>query len=156
MKEKRWLFIVKFILISAPLFLLWRWKGEDWYLVLVNHLYSYIFAIILGLNIQFFAPPVAVFLSLLAYISLMIIATGMSVRTKVLRLSAGLLNMVFWHVILVEAVYLLHEGPGVPSPAFEKLSGPLYIFTGALPFVLWILLAQEQVAGLFQRRRKKT
>ena len=85
----------------------------------------------------------------------MIIATGMSVRTKVLRLFAGLLIMVFWHVILVEAVYLLHEGPGVPSPAFERLSGPLYIFTGALPFVLWILLAQEQVTGFFQHRKKK-
>jgi len=156
MKEKLWLFIVKFILVSAPLFLLWRWKGEDWYLVLVNHLYSYIFARILGLNILFFAPPVAVFLSLLAFISLMIIATGMSVRAKVLRLLAGLMIMVFWHVILVEAVYLLHEGPGVPSPAFARLSGPLYILTGALPFVLWILLAQEQVAGLFQRRGEKT
>jgi hypothetical protein len=155
MKEKLWLFIVKFILVSAPLFLLWRWKGEGWYLVLVNHLYSYIFARILGLDIQFFAPPVAVFLSLLAYVSLMIIATGMSLRTRVLRLLMGLLIMVFWHVILVEAVYLLHEGPGVPSPAFEKLSGPLYIFTGTLPFVLWILLAHEQVTGLFQRRKEK-
>lgn len=155
MKEKLWLFVVKFILVSAPLFLLWQWKGEGWYLVFVNHLYSYIFARILGLNIQFFAPPVAVFLSLLAFVSLMIIAIGMSLRTKALRLLMGLLIMVLWHVILVEAVYLLHEGPGVPSPAFEKLSGPLYIFTGALPFVLWILLAREQVAGLFQRRKKK-
>ena len=155
MKEKLWLFIVKFILVSAPLFLLWHWKGEGWYLVFLNHVCTFLFIRILGFDIRFFAPPAPVLLSLLAFVSLMIIAIGMSVRAKALRLLVGLLIMVFWHVILVEAVYLLHEGPGVPSPAFEKLSGPLYIFTGALPFVLWILLAQEQVTGLFQSRKEK-
>ena len=155
MKEKLWLFVVKFILVSAPLFVLWHWKGEGWYLVFLNHLYSYLFAKILGFNIQFFAPPVDVFNGLIAFVSLMIIAREISLRTRLYQLLLGLLIMVFWHVILVEAVYLLHEGQGIPSAAYEKLSVPLYIFTGTMPFVLWIVFARKQVAGLFLHRKKK-
>jgi hypothetical protein len=155
MRERLWLFIVKFILVSAPLALLWYWKVGGWYLVFLNHLYSYLFITILGIDIKFFSPPADVFYGLIAFTSLMIITRGIDLKTRLRQLLLGLVITVLWHVILTEAVYLLHEDIGVPSAAYDRLSPVLYIFTGTLPFVLWVLFAPRQVAGLFQRRKKE-
>ena len=155
MKEKLWLFIVKFILVSTPLALLWYWKAGGWYLVFLNHVYSWLFVKILGFNIKFFSPPADVFYCLIAFASLMIITRGIDLRTRLRQLLLGLVITVLWHLILTEAVYLLHDDVGVPSAAYDRLSPALYIFTGTLPFVLWVLFAPKQVAGFFQRRRNK-
>jgi hypothetical protein len=155
MKEKLWLFIVKFILVSAPLFLLWHWKGEGWYLVFLNHLYSYLFVKILGMNILFFAPPADIFNSLIPFVSLMIITREIKPKPRLSRLALGLSIMIVWHLVLTEVVYLLHDAQGVPSRAYERLSVPFYIFSETMPFVLWVLFAHKQVAGLFLRRKKK-
>ncbi|MGB7063173.1 MAG: hypothetical protein WBF13_12565 [Candidatus Zixiibacteriota bacterium] len=155
MKEKLWLFIVKFILVSAPLALLWYWKAGAWYLVFLNHVYSNLFVKVLGFDIKFFAPPADVFYGLIAFVSLMIITRGIDLRTRLRQVLLGILITVLWHLVLTEAVYLLHEDQGVPSAAYDKLSPVLYIFTGTLPFVLWVLFAPKQVAGLFLRPKKK-
>jgi hypothetical protein len=153
MREKLWLFIVKFILISAPLFVLWHWKGEGLYLVFLNHLYGWLFIKLAGFNIEFFAPPVDIFNNLIPFVSLMIITRGIKPKTRLYHLALGLSIMILWHLILTQVVYLLHDARGVPSPAYEKLSVPFYLFSETLPFVLWILFARRQVAGLFSRKK---
>jgi len=154
MKEKLWLFIVKFILISAPLFALWHWKGQDWYLVFLDHLYRWLFIEMAGFNIRFFAAPVDIFNNLIPFVSLMIITKEFKLKTRLSRLVWGLLILIVWHMVLTEAVYLLHDDYGVPSKSYEKLSVPLYLFSETLPFVMWILLARKQIAGLFLRRKR--
>jgi len=154
MKEKLWLFIVKFILVSAPLFALWHWKGQGWYLVFLNHLLTLLLIKIAGLNIQYFPSPVDIFNNLIPFVSLMVITRDIRLKTRLSRLAWGLLILIVWHMILTEAVYLLHDEYGVPSQAYEKLSVPLYLLSGTLPFILWILFANKQVAGLFVRRKK--
>jgi hypothetical protein len=156
MKEKLWLFIVKFVLVSAPLTLLWYWKAGDWYLVFLNHVYSCIFVRFLGLNIKFFSPPADVFYGLIAFASLMIITGGIKLGIRLRQLFLGVVITVIWHLILTQVIYVLHDDVGVPSAAYEKLSPVLYIFTGTLPFVLWVLFAPKQVVGLFQPRGRKT
>ena len=155
MKEKLWLFIAKFILVSAPLALLWYWKAAGWYLIFLNHVYSYLFIRFLGLNIKFFSPPADVFYGLIAFASLMIITRGIKLGIRLRQLLLGVVITVIWHLILTQAVYFLHDDVGVPSAAYEKLSPVLFMFTGTLPFVLWVLFAPKQVAGLFQRRKDK-
>jgi len=154
MREKLWLFVVKFLLVSVPLFALWHWKGQDAYLVFINHLLTLLLIKIAGFNIQYFPAPVDIFNNLIPFVSLMIITGGIKLKNRVLWMGWGLLILIFWHMILTEGVYLLHEEYGVTSRSYEKLSVPLYLFSETLPFLLWILFARKQVAGLFLRRRK--
>ena len=156
MKEKLWLFIVKFLLISVPLFAIWHWKGQDWYLILFNHLLTLLLIKIAGFNIQYFPAPVDIFNNLIPFASLMVITKGFKLKTRLSRLAWGLSILIVWHMILTEAVYLLHEDYQITSQAYEKLSVPLYLFSETLPFILWILFARKQVAGLFLRHRKAT
>jgi hypothetical protein len=154
MKEKLWLFIAKFLLISVPLFALWHWKGQDLYLIIFNHLLTFLLIKIAGLAIRYFPAPVDIFNNLIPFVSLMIITKGFSLKTKLSRLGWGLLIMIGWHAVLTMAVYLLHEGYQISSQAYEKLSVPLYLLSETLPFLLWILFARKQVAGLFLRPKK--
>ncbi|NIN00559.1 MAG: hypothetical protein GTO24_21485 [candidate division Zixibacteria bacterium] len=154
MREKLWLFIGKFILISVPLFALWHWKGQDSYLILFNHLLTFLLIKLAGLGIQYFPAPTDIFNNLIPFVSLMIITRGIELKTRLSRAAWGLLILIGWHMVLTMAVYLLHEGYGITGRAYEKLSVPLYLFSETLPFVLWILFARRQMAGLFLRRKK--
>ena len=156
MREKLWLFAVKFILISIPLFALWYWKVQDWYLILFNHLLTLLLIKIAGLNILYFPAPKDIFNNLIPFVSLMIITRGFDLKIRLARLLWGLLILMVWHIMLTQAVYLMHDQAGVASPAYEKLSVPLYLFSETLPLVLWIVFARRQVAGLFLRPKGKT
>ena len=150
MKEKLWWFIVKFLLISFPLFALWYWKGQDQYLVLLNYALTFLLIKIAGFKIEYFPAPKDIFNNLIPFVSLMIITRGIKLKTRVIWLVWGLLILIAWHMILTEVVYLL----GVDSPTYEKFSVPLYLFSETLPFFLWILIARKQVAGLFFRGKE--
>ncbi|KPL00648.1 MAG: hypothetical protein AMJ91_03885 [candidate division Zixibacteria bacterium SM23_73_3] len=154
MKEKLWVFIVKFILISAPLFVVWHLKGQDWYLVFLNHVLSFLLIKIAGFHIHGFPFPVDIFNNLIPFVSLMLITKEFKLKTKLSRLGWGLWILIVWHMILTGAVYFLYDEYGVPSQAYEKLSVPLYLFSATLPLVLWILFARKQVVGLFLRGKK--
>jgi hypothetical protein len=167
MREKLWLFIVKFVLASALVFAFWRLTGAlegtggsarssepGWYLVFLNHVMSFLLIKLAGFNIQYFPAPKPILLNLIPFVSLMIITREIELKTRLSRLVWGLLILIGWHMVLTMAVYLLHEGYGITSKAYEKLSVPLYLFSGTLPFILWILFASKQVAGLFIRRKK--
>ena len=167
MKEKLWLFIVKFILVSLILFFFWYLSGAlerrgtltsseepGWYIMLLNYILSFLLIKLAGFNIQYFPVPKPVLLNLIPFISLMIITREIKLKTKLTKLLLGLLILIGWHLVMTMAVYLLHEEYHIPSQAYEKLSVPLYLLSGTLPFILWILFANKQVAGLFVRRKK--
>ncbi|MGB8657474.1 MAG: hypothetical protein WCE90_06770 [Candidatus Zixiibacteriota bacterium] len=151
MKEKLWLFITKFLLISVPLFLLWHWKGQSYYLIFLNQTLTLILIKVAGFDIQGFPAPVDIFNNLIPFVSLMAITRGMPLKVRLSRLGWGLLILIGWHMILTEIVYLMYSKEGVPLPSYEKLSVPIYLFSETLPFLLWILFARKQVAGLFLR-----
>ncbi len=155
MREKLWWFIVKFVLVSLPLFAFWVWKGEAWYLVFLGQSLSVLLIKMAGLNQMCFPAPKPILLNLIPFSSLMIITRGIKLQPRVIRMAAGLVILVFWHMILTEAVYLLLDCQGT-TPAYEKFSVPLYLFSGTIPFILWMLFAPKQVAGLFSRRKRKT
>jgi hypothetical protein len=165
MREKLWLFIAKFVLASLILFALWYFTGAlerrganqepGWYLMFLNHLMSFLLIKVAGLNIQYFPAPKPILLNLIPFISLMIITKDIEWKARLYKLILGLVILIGWHMLLTMLVYLLHDEPGVPSPIYEKLSVPLYLFSGTLPFILWILFASRQVAWLFSRKKKK-
>jgi hypothetical protein len=150
MREKLWVFIVKFFLISIPLFALWYWKGEDGYLVFLNYALTFLLIKIAGFHLPYFPAPKDIFNNLIPFISLILITRSIPNRKRVLWLAEGLLILIGWHMVLTEVVYFL----GVDSPTYERFSVPLYLFSETLPFILWILFARKQVAGLFLRQKK--
>jgi hypothetical protein len=153
MKEKLWVFIVKFLLISGPLFGLWLWKGQTYYLVFLKHALTLIVIKIAGFHVRGFPFPAPIFINLIPFISLMVITRGIRLKTRITWLAGGLLILIAWHMILTEAIYIIYLKYQIDSQAYEKLSVPLFLFSETLPFLLWILFARKQVAGLFLRRK---
>lgn len=153
MKEKLWIFILKFVLVSVPLFTLWYWKGEDYYLVILNYSLTFLLIKLAGFNLQYFPAPKDIFNNLIPFISLMIITRRILLKKRLLWLGGGLLILIGWHMALTEIVYFLNEKYTIDSQAYDKLSVPFFLFSETLPFVLWIIFARRQVAGLFLRRR---
>jgi hypothetical protein len=153
MKEKLWVFILKFVLVSVPLFTLWYWKGEDCYLVILNYTLTFLLIKLAGFNLQYFPAPKDIFNNLIPFISLMIITRGILLKKRLLWLAGGLLILIGWHMVLTEIVYFLNEKYTVDSQAYDKLSVPFFLFSETLPFILWIIFARRQIAGLFSRRK---
>ena len=153
MKEKLWIFILKFGLISVPLFVLWYWKGEDYYLVVLNYTLTFLLIKLAGFNLQYFPAPKDIFNNLIPFISLMIITRGIRYKKRLLWLAEGLLILIGWHMVLTEIVYFLNEKYTIDSQAYDKLSVPFFLFSETLPFILWIIFAKRQVAGLFLKRK---
>lgn len=154
MREKLWWFVAKFILVSLTLFIFWVWKGEVWYLAFLGEWLRLLLIKIAGLDQPCFPAPKPILLNLIPFLSLMIITRGIKLRPRVIRMAAGLVILVVWHMILTEVVYLLLDCQST-TPAYEKFSVPLYLFSGTIPFILWMLFAPKQVAGLFSRHKRK-
>ena len=153
MKEKLWLFIVKFLLISIPLFALWHWKGQVYYQVFLNYFLTYLLIKIAGFHIRGFPFPVPIFLNLISFVSLMVITRGIKLKPRIIWLVEGLLILIAGHMILIEAIYVIQLKYQIDSHAYEKLTEPLFLLSQTLSFVLWVLFARKQVAGLFSRRK---
>jgi hypothetical protein len=153
-REKLWLFIAKFILVSLPLFALWMWKGEAWYLEFLRQLLTLLLIKLAGLSVGCFPAPKPILLNLIPFVSLIVITEKIELKVRLIRLAEGLLILIAWHMILTELVYLLLDCQAT-TPAYEKFSVPLYLLSGAIPFVLWILFAPKQVASLFSRGKKR-
>jgi hypothetical protein len=152
MKEKLWVFIGKFLLVSLPLFALWYWKGQDPYISILDDSLYFFLHTLLGVNSEF-AFPKDIFNNLIPFVVLMLITRGMKFKNRASRLGWGLLILILWHIILSKIIYFLHPEPGVISQWYEKFSVPLYLFSETLPFLLWILFAQKQVVELFMPRQ---
>jgi len=156
MKEKLWVFIVKFVAVSLTLFALWYWKGQTYYIKILDGLLTFVLITLSGLDIEYFSYPVDIFNNLIPFVSLMIITRDMKLRQRISKLGWGLLILILWHIILSQAIYLLHDQYQRAAELYEKLSVPLYLFSETLPFLLWILFARKQVVDLFMPRKVAT
>lgn len=153
MREKLWVFIAKFLLVSLPLFALWYWKGQTCYIKILDGFLTFVLITLFRLNIEYFSYPVDIFNNLIPFVSLMIITKDIKFKKRMSKLGWGLLVLILWHIVLSQAIYLLHDQYQRASELYEKLSVPLYLFSETLPFLLWILFAQKQVADLFMPRK---
>ena len=152
MREKLWIFIAKFLLVSLALFVLWYWKGQDLYISILDESLYFFLHTLLGVSAQC-AFPKDIFNNLLPFVALTVITRGMRFGERVSSLGWGLLILIAWHVVLSKIIYFLHPEPGVVSQWYEKFSVPLYLFSETLPFLLWILFARKQVVDLFMPRK---
>ncbi len=147
------MFIAKFVGVSLILFVLWYWKGQDYYIKILDSFLTFVLITISGIDIEYFSYPVDIFNNLIPFVSLMIITRYMKFKKRMSKLGWGLLILVLWHIVLSQAIYFLHDQYQRTSELYEKFSVPLYLFSETLPFLLWILLARKQVVDLFMPRK---
>lgn len=153
MKEKLWIFITKFLVVSLIFFALWHWKGQTFYVSILDATLKFVLITLLGFKIKFFSYPVDIFNNLIPFVSLMLITKEIKFKKRMTKLGWGLLILILWHIVLSESIYFLHDQYEKTSSLYEKFSVPLYLFSETLPFILWILFARKQVAGLFLRKK---
>jgi hypothetical protein len=153
-REKLWWFIAKFVLVSLPLFALWVWKAEAWYLAFLGQSLRFLVIDLAGLKPACFPAPKPILLNLIPFVSLILITRGMRTKIRAIRTAEGILILFAWHMVLTELVYLLVDCQAT-TPVYEKLSVPLYLVSGTIPFILWMLFAPKQVASLFSRGKKR-
>jgi amino acid transporter len=153
MREKLWIFIAKFVAVSLILFTFWYWKGQSYYIKILDTTLTSVLITLLGFNIEYFSYPADIFNNLIPFVSLMIITRHIKFKKRMSQLGWGLLILILWHIILSQAIYFLHDQYQRESPLYEKLSVPLYLFSETLPFLLWILFARKQVVDLFMPRK---
>jgi hypothetical protein len=147
MREKLWIFIVKFLGVSLALFAFWFWKGEFLYFQIFWHPVKSFYDTI-GLEVIILPLLVPLFTNLLPFLSLMIITRGIDLKERLPKLGYGVLIIFGWHVFLSWAMYQMHGQAQEPSSFVIKANLVIYLFNFSLPFLLWIIFAGKQLKEL--------
>lgn len=152
MKEKPQIFILKALALSLFLFILWNWKGESYYLsILDNYLKDFLRT--LGIRIGGFSYLKDIFNNLIPFISLILVTKDIQFKVRISKLAIGLLILIGVHILLaVGLTFLYRDYPAL----YHKISSPLYLFNKILPFVLWIILAKRNLLSLFMPKKVLT
>jgi hypothetical protein len=147
MKGKPVIFILKVLVLSIILFILWYWKGETCYLpVLEDFLRKLSWT--LGIRKGGLPYPRYILSNLIPFVSLMLITREIEFKKRILRLVTGLLILIAGHILLGIGIYLLCQDSPTPQTICYKLSILLHVFSGTLPFFLWVILAKKNLLTL--------
>lgn len=147
-KEKFLPFILKFIAVSLILSALWFWKGEYYYFLFFNSIVPPILKLI-GINLILLPPLVPLFYNFLPFISLLLITRGIKPVELFKKLLQGLFLIFLWQILIAEILFLIHrqiEDPASPGFGIYFILG---LLNYSIPFVLWLILARENIYTLF-------
>jgi len=152
------LFILKLAIVSAALFILWRgelpgagafWPGGveqfwlAWQMALLRWLHR-----LLGMNAQTFNDAWlfarGYVLSVVPYLGLMIVGGPLSLRERLVRGLYGLGIIALWQVATPLVLYILRSHYGGGRTFFIGVF-PIFMFSYALPFVLWVVLSRGRI-----------
>jgi len=152
MKEKPQIFILKVLALSLILYILWYWKGESYYFSVLKNFLMHLFRT-LGISIRGFGYPTSIFNNLIPFISLMLVTKDIQFKSRISKLVIGLLILIGGHILLSIGISLLNQDNQTPSAFNYKLSASLYLFSETLPFLLWVILAKQNLLSLFMPKK---
>jgi hypothetical protein len=152
MREKLLWFIAKFLIVSFALFLLWQWKIENLYILFLNGVIYHIL-IFLTFKIRYYYSPTEFFYSLIPFVSLMIITREVELKKRLLYLVLGFLIIMAWHIISYEIVFELYDRYLHRRRLLDFAIKPFYLLSGALPFILWLILLRKTLWKLFSTQK---
>ena len=152
MKEKLLWFIAKFLIVSFVLFALWLWKVEALYLYFLNGV-IYPILTFFTLTIRYYYSPTEFFYSLIPFISLMIITQGVKLKKRLVYSVLGFLIIMGWHVLCYEIVFELHQRYLHRKRFLDFAMKPFYLFSAALPFILWLVFLKNRLWTLFSDQK---
>lgn len=147
MRGKPAIFILKVLVLSIVLFILWYWKGESYYLPAIEGLLRKL-SWTLGIRRGGLPYPRYILSNLIPFVSLMLITGEIELKKQILRLVTGLLILIVGHILLGIGIYLLCPDSPTPQTMCYNLSILLHVFSGTLPFFLWIVLAKKNLLTL--------
>ena len=151
MKENLLKFLVKFLLVSLPLFTFWFWLGDDWYSVFYEKLVFVLFKIFQK-DSSNFPIPTSFFNNLVPFTVLMIITPGIHYIRKIYLILFGNLIILAEHLLVGIILYFLDFVLKVSDQTFSLILTPLSILSGTFPFLLWLILASEEIKSWFWKK----
>jgi hypothetical protein len=149
-------FVLKLIAASVLLYLVWEWKGRVWYVLLFRDVATPICSLLgkeLGTLRDALAITIDRFYNILPFLSIMVAAWGITWKRRVIGALIGFAVLVLWHVaftLIVDAIITAH---GLDATAYKELS-PWFLFSDALPFVLWVIIAYKPLTDIFASAKK--
>lgn len=136
--KQAFLFLAKFIALTAPLTWLWMEWGAQAYRTIhapaAHALYG-----ILGLE-QVLTPGRERFISIIPYLALLLLTPRLSLRRRLVGLVGGLATLFLVHIFVQRWA----------DPESHLLPFSVKMFLDAFPFALWALFAHEYVRELLE------
>jgi len=159
------LFVLKLAVVSVVFFLLWKgslpggtefWPGgvEElwfaWQMAVLRWLYG-----IFHLNAEIFNQAWQLArgysLSIIPYLGLMVVGGPLKLRGRLLRGLYGLLIIAAWQICTPLILYFLQSTLGEGKSFFVGIF-PVFMFSYALPFVLWVVFSRDRIEKWFTKR----
>lgn len=154
MRKTLILFVVKLMLASACLYAVWEWKGQLWYALFFRQVALGVYGIA-GVELASLRDALDItinrFFNILPFLSLMVAAWGISWRRRIVGTLCGFAVLICWHLaftVIVESILDAHHF----DPTAYKLLSPWFLFSDALPFVLWVIISYKPLTDLLPSR----
>jgi len=142
MKTAAW-FALKVIALTVPLTWLWVHWGRDAYGGFLHEFTGWLYGLV-GLEEMQIRGSRERYINAIPFLALMLVTPGLSLRRRALGIFGGLTVTLIFHMSF-DAIGRSRGGP-VPPP------GPQ--ISDALPFLLWIVIAQDFLLGLVRGQRE--
>lgn len=136
---KRWILpVVLFAVVSAVGTYWWESGGRLAYGAWLNRAGGGLFELF-GLPADAILPRER-FINLVVFAALVVATPGLAAYRRFVGLLAGMVVLVWSHLLLSAVVWMIADG-------VASFPLPVAVFSDALPFVLWLAVARELVAG---------
>lgn len=158
MRKNLTLFVIKLIAASACLYVLWEWKGQRWYALFFRQAALAAYGLI-GVQLAALRDALNItaerFFNILPFLSLMIAAWGITWQRRIIGTIAGLVILLVWHLSFTLVVQSIFNAHHFDQTAYKLLS-PWFLFSDALPFVLWVVIAYKPLTALLPAKSRVT
>ena len=152
------LFVLKLVAASALFYVVWEWQGQVWYAVLFREVALPVYGLF-GITPESLREALNVtverFYNILPFLSLMAAAWGISWRRRIIGILAGGVTILAWHIVFTAVVRGILSAHHFDPIAYRQLS-PLFLFSDALPFVLWVVIAYRPLTAILGGARSSS
>jgi len=150
-------FLLKVVVVSVPLTLIWMNWGRQFYASIFPYLASPIYGW-LGLTSVMPNADRERFINFLPFVVLMLVTPKMSITRRVVGTLVGCVLIFFCHLLFVwiHQISTLSDNRGMTTEGFSQFF-PVMLLSDAFPFILWVVIANEFVregaARLFVQKK---
>lgn len=154
MKENLLNFVIKVLVISALLYVVWSLGGKEIYISIIRST-AYVLFKVFAPGVRTFAAPSYGFSILIPFLSLAFATKTFSFTSKLYKTLIGIGAIIVWNSFLVFIWYFLHETVRETDTLSISQRTTLFFFSGILPFLLWAILFKDNLKKLFYPKKRK-
>ena len=140
---------LEFVVLSVALTWLWMAWAQEAYTLFFEWLAGPVLRAI-GIGSVADSPAAKRFISYVPFLVLMVITPSMNLRRRLTGTAVGVLLIFLCHVGVVAVEHLAQTRHRPTSDPFSTVF-PAAMFTDALPFLLWAIIAKDFVRETFAR-----